>query len=177
MVYLGSKHFNWKGDSASDEAKRVRARCMYKIGKCEVCGSKAKDRHHADGNPGNNCEENIMRLCRSCHMKIDGRMDKFRKLKTIVKPPKNCTNCGKLAKPLRKGLCHCCNEYYRRNGINRPDFVGVSNTISSEVFDNIKKLRGEGLSYRSLSAIFGMSHSTIRNAFLKSSKKAPIKRV
>jgi hypothetical protein len=33
----------------------------------------------------------------------------------------NCINCGKEdLGNMRKGLCHACNEYKRRNGINRP---------------------------------------------------------
>lgn len=39
--------------------------------KCEMCGSKKNiDVHHIDGNYQNNTPENLMILCRSCHMKI-----------------------------------------------------------------------------------------------------------
>jgi hypothetical protein len=30
--------------------------------------------------------------------------------------PKPCDICHRLAKPLRRGRCHACNEYYRRHG-------------------------------------------------------------
>ncbi len=35
-------------------------------------------------------------------------------------PAKVCTNCRKKSKPMRKGRCHACNEYLRRNGKERP---------------------------------------------------------
>ncbi len=31
-----------------------------------------------------------------------------------------CSNCSRLAKPLRRGRCHACNEYFRRKGFERP---------------------------------------------------------
>lgn len=38
---------------------------------CEICGStKSIDVHHRDGNHNNNAAENLMVVCRSCHMKI-----------------------------------------------------------------------------------------------------------
>ncbi len=37
-----------------------------------------------------------------------------------VKPAKPCSNCSIPSKPLRKGRCHACNEYLRRNGKERP---------------------------------------------------------
>jgi hypothetical protein len=36
------------------------------------------ERHHKDGNPLNNDPGNIDRLCRRCHMVVDGRLDAFR---------------------------------------------------------------------------------------------------
>ncbi len=35
-------------------------------------------------------------------------------------PAKMCTNCRRFKKPMRRGLCHACNEYLRRTGANRP---------------------------------------------------------
>jgi hypothetical protein len=46
-------------------------------------------------------------LCRRCHMTEDGRMGNLPKGRPLV-PPRPCTNCGRLSKPLRKGLCTRC---------------------------------------------------------------------
>lgn len=35
-------------------------------------------------------------------------------------PPQPCVNCSVPYKPLRRGLCHACNEYQRRNRVPRP---------------------------------------------------------
>lgn len=56
-------------------------------------------------------------------MKVDGRLDKLieRNRQTPkIQLKKVCRNCGALKFPLRKGLCHACNEYARRNGVSRP---------------------------------------------------------
>jgi len=56
-------------------------------------------------------------LCRSCHMKLDGRLAALQAAKPRQKgrvfDPKPCIQCGKLAKPLRKGLCNRCNQARR----------------------------------------------------------------
>ena len=115
-----ARHPDWKGDEAGSEAKHARARRKFKLNNCEDCGKLAIDRHHEDGNPGNNSAENVFSLCRRCHMIRDGRLEKLRKMCPPTKDPKPCTNCQKLSKPLRRGLCHACNEYMRRNGKHRP---------------------------------------------------------
>jgi hypothetical protein len=38
------------------------------------CGKPAVERHHVDGNPHNNAPENVLRVCRRCHMHLDGRV-------------------------------------------------------------------------------------------------------
>jgi len=53
------------------------ARRLYPLGgvcaECEV--ATATDRHHWDGDQLNNAPENVVLLCRRCHMRIDGRRD------------------------------------------------------------------------------------------------------
>jgi hypothetical protein len=50
------------------------------LGICERCQTKpAIDRHHKDDNTLNNSPENIMALCRRCHMIVDGRLAKLRR--------------------------------------------------------------------------------------------------
>lgn len=120
----GSEHPDWKGDDARDETKRARAQRMYKLDNalCECCSQvPATDRHHKDDDTGNNERNNLMFLCRRCHMTVDGRLEAFINAPDrSPRPPKPCTNCGRPSKPLRKGRCHTCNEYLRRNGVERP---------------------------------------------------------
>ena len=64
---------------------------------CKICGAtKNIDIHHIDGNIQNNSLENLIALCRSCHMK------QHRKRHT-------CRICGKPAKGH-----HLCNKHYIR---------------------------------------------------------------
>ncbi len=70
----GEQNRFWKGDAASKAAKRQRAVRQYALGQCERCERPAVDRHHVDGDTGNNGPENIARLCRRCHEAADGRL-------------------------------------------------------------------------------------------------------
>lgn len=123
-VLRGKDNPGWRGDAASDETKRQRCRRRYAIGLCDSCGLPASDRHHKDGNTGNNDPGNIAILCRTCHMQADGRLEGFlshcKGLHPTTAEPKSCLNCGRPSKPLRRGRCHSCNEYLRRNGVERP---------------------------------------------------------
>jgi hypothetical protein len=71
---MGALNPMWKGDAAAPESQRARARRRYKLGRCQHCGGPARDRHHVDGNPGNNEPSNGAELCRRCHMLVDGRL-------------------------------------------------------------------------------------------------------
>lgn len=52
-------------------AERIAYTIMGKEKKCELCGSVQNiDVHHKDGDPNNNTRENLMVVCRSCHMKL-----------------------------------------------------------------------------------------------------------
>lgn len=116
----GAENPAWKGDAAEySETKRCRAQRRYILGKCDSCGKPAFDRHHRDGNTGNNEPFNIGVLCRRCHMLEDGRLQRFIEMARAPKlhlmtPPKPCATCGKPSKPLRRGDCHACNERKRR---------------------------------------------------------------
>ena len=106
----------FKGDNAVDSSKRERARKLYpNLGSCEMCAAVAVERHHKDGNTGNNSPENIAILCRRCHMETDGRLVEFIKAgQHPPQPPKACADCGRLYKPLRQGRCgSCSNRHYR----------------------------------------------------------------
>lgn len=117
LIMRGENHVFWKGDAARDETKRNRAQKMYELGDCERCCAPAADRHHVDGDTGNNVRENIQLLCRRCHMEVDGRLARLVEMarrNSVPKPPKPCGECGKLSKPLSLGLCHTCYERQRR---------------------------------------------------------------
>lgn len=73
----GPDNPGWKGDDASKIAKRRRAERLYPLSDCEHCGKPGVDRHHKDGNTGNNVPGNISILCRLCHMLEDGRLDRL----------------------------------------------------------------------------------------------------
>jgi len=104
---------------------------------CAICGRQPVDFHHKDpdaskdrwiahltvlGFPIPRIEAELAvcePLCRSCHMKQDGRLAFLNANKPFPKgvqlPPKPCTSCGIPAKPLRKGLCNKCNHQKRRD--------------------------------------------------------------
>lgn len=56
--------------------------------------------------------------------------DRLKVLRNIPRPtkPQQCIICRLFKKPLRKGRCHACNEYYRKRGKER-----------SEICLNLKK--------------------------------------
>lgn len=121
----GAARPNWKGDSAGVSSKRHRAVRLYELGPCERCGKPGSDRHHIDGNTGNNIRANILICCRHCHMAEDGRMGLLvkagaaaRKARALL-PPRPCATCGRTTVPQRNGECHSCNEFRRRNGYGR----------------------------------------------------------
>lgn len=115
-IRRGEESGAYKGSRAKKRSSRVRAIVKYVCDICESCSKPACDRHHKDGNTYNNEPENIAILCRRCHMLADGRLEKLHDRPYPKKNPQPCHICLQLAKPLRKGKCHKCNEYFRRNG-------------------------------------------------------------
>ena len=84
----GRDHHAWLGEAATTKTGRTRALRMYPdIGNCVLCDSEKSERHHIDGNTLNNTPENVIALCRKCHMREDGRLEKFREL-AIANQPK-----------------------------------------------------------------------------------------
>ena len=69
-VRRGPDHPAWKGEAATASAKRHRAQRGYRrLGRCARCRSApAVDRHHRDNDPGNNTRDNVMFVCRACHI-------------------------------------------------------------------------------------------------------------
>ena len=74
----GKDHPRWMGDDISEKGGRARALRWYpELGPCIKCGSPRSERHHKDRDTANNEAGNIQPLCRKCHMKGDGRLDKL----------------------------------------------------------------------------------------------------
>jgi len=120
----GAAHHGWKGDGALRTTKRERAQRRYRLGTCQGCAKKpATDRHHVDGNTGNNAPSNVRLLCRRCHMLEDGRLDALHAATRgrPKQPSRPCRICGRMTKPkvLNRGRCRRCAEYFRRNGTDR----------------------------------------------------------
>lgn len=134
-------HPNWKGDVAQTITKRRRAVRRYKLDKCELCGAKATDRHHKDGDTGNNAPSNVQFLCRRCHMIVDGRLEKFveraKQFGFKAQPPKPCQVCGRSCKPRTKGRCGACYAYFRAHGRDRQSKIG--STRQSSVYTRRKQ--------------------------------------
>ena len=64
---VGENKSNWSNTHST--ARTINNLFLHKD-KCEKCGKTGKlDIHHIDENPNNNNLENLMCLCRSCHMK------------------------------------------------------------------------------------------------------------
>lgn len=63
----GEKNPQWTGDAGSPQAGRYRARNLFPVQPCEMCGKKDGHRHHIDRNTLNNNRDNIEFLCASCH--------------------------------------------------------------------------------------------------------------
>jgi len=123
-----TKHFSdnplWKGELVSRSSKQQRARHYkkYKTKICERCGlRKGLDSVYLDGNKDNLIETNIALYCRRCRMEIDGTLVKFLTAPRPQFSPKNCKICNALTNRLRRGRCHACNEFWRRNGFERSE--------------------------------------------------------
>lgn len=121
----GREHGNWNPEPTSKHVGRSQARNLYTApSECERCGaSRRLDRHHKDANPLNNERSNIAFLCRRCHQEVDGRLDAARtRLSALSVPqePKSCGVCGRPYKPLRRGRCSPCYQFFRKHGRDSP---------------------------------------------------------
>lgn len=121
MHDVNINHHNFRGDLAKPKTGHWRARQLFDLGKCEKCDQSAVERHHKDGNTLNNDPLNIERLCRRHHMESDGRLAQLisnNKIRQKPLPAIPCITCGVPSKPLRRGKCHKCNEFFRHNGFD-----------------------------------------------------------
>lgn len=83
----GQKGFQPRPEAASVVYRAYRVRKKKELARCEKCGCQYSDNkrfevHHKDNDRTNNCEENYMWVCASCHKKIhykEGRVRRFEK--------------------------------------------------------------------------------------------------
>lgn len=91
---------NQKNEPAHSSARKIAYMIEERDKICELCGStKSIDVHHKDGDFHNNSPENLMIVCRSCHMKLH---------KTSSR---TCSVCGKECKRTHRGMCD--KHYFR----------------------------------------------------------------
>lgn len=125
----------------------------YKERKCENCGLSLwvgndipLELHHIDGNPRNNCLENIQILCPNCHTLTENYKGKKRGKKIEVR---FCTNCGtKISRWSKSGLCNKCAAKKNRK---------VEHPSKEELEDLLKKMTME-----SIGKLYGVTGKTIR---------------
>ena len=75
-IHCWGRNTNWKGDDVLPQSHRARARRRFKLPPiCQIrgCTNPATDRHHIDGDPGNNVRSNIAGLCHPCHMTVHNK--------------------------------------------------------------------------------------------------------
>ena len=71
----GENNPRWNGGNSQypnhAELKRIRIEILKRTkGRCEICGKIAKIVHHIDGDKGNQSIDNLMALCRNCHIPL-----------------------------------------------------------------------------------------------------------
>lgn len=107
-AFLKTGENNQTWSNAHTTARKINKLILHKD-KCEQCGStKNLDIHHKDGNWKNNNLDNLICLCRSCHIKYERN-----------KTAKVCKICGK---PV-KGLGYCNKHYLRYKKYGDPLYV------------------------------------------------------
>ena len=112
-IRRGEAHHSWLADAVSTRGGRTRALRLYpRVGPCVQCGAAKAERHHADGDTGNNSPDNVVVLCRRCHMAADRRLPQCREamrqiqplgvaaraarhVDTLYSPGDACPRCGK----------------------------------------------------------------------------------
>lgn len=80
------------------------ARGTFSPGPCAKCGRAAEEIHHKDRNSRNLSPENLIRLCRACHLKEHGKEEVLGRHAYKRDPNAACLLCGR--RPVHaKGLC------------------------------------------------------------------------
>lgn len=117
--YLKIGKHNQSYSNAHATARKINELILHKD-ICEVCGSKNNlDIHHIDNNWQNNNVDNLICLCRSCHMKEHS-------------PKGICTICGKP----QKGYGYCNKHYIRFKKYGDPLYTKYDMKKGGDVMNN-----------------------------------------
>lgn len=118
----GENNPRWNGGNSEypnhAELKRARIEVLKKSkGKCEICGKLAKIIHHIDGNKDNQSIDNLMALCRNCHIPL--HCDDDPKVSNMGRPLKYSLICNMSVKEISKIFHVSTGTIY--NWLGRPD--------------------------------------------------------
>lgn len=96
---LGDEHHNWNGGTSFEPygvefnkelKEQIRKRDNFTCQRCKKLQNKRlQPIHHIDYNKKNNNQENLITLCRSCHMKTNFNREKWKKFFTFKKMAKS----------------------------------------------------------------------------------------
>jgi hypothetical protein len=142
----GDASHNWKGDAACIVSKRQRARAHTRHKKsCERCKlRKGLDTVYKDGNKDNLDPANLVLYCRRCRMELDGTLDNLKSLER-EKRPRPCKICGKITTRFWYDRCGSCNEFWRRNGLERTEKQNrIKDPVPCNVCSNMVKHPAKG---------------------------------
>lgn len=85
-------------------------------------------------------------LCRRCHMREDGRLQRFAeqaRSRPKVKPPRLCTDCQELTTHPRRGLCKRCYDRVKRQEMSDSERAAFLLTRRTQY--HVKTESGESL--------------------------------
>lgn len=142
----GEKNPRWNGGNSQypnhAELKRMRIEVLKNSkGRCEICGKPAKIIHHIDGDKSNQSIDNLMALCRNCHIPL--HCDDDPNVSNIGRPLKYSLICNMSVKEISKIFDVSTGTIY--NWLGRPDKekwlkeqLNNKNSIKSEYLPVLK---------------------------------------
>lgn len=84
MVYIGSKHPNWKDGASTYRDALLRSEVTQVCKMCKTRDQRLLAAHHLDHNKKNNSLDNLMWLCHNCHFLTHHYIDEREKLLELV---------------------------------------------------------------------------------------------
>ena len=139
---------------------------------CERCSKPCKpDAHHHDYAKPLDVEW----LCRQCHMAEDGRIERLitSRVGLITVGLLPCITCKVPSKPLRRGRCEKCRQWWRKYGVEGSYHIaegasksheGVNNPMAKLNDDSIRQifaLAAQGSTQTHIAAMMGVSRTMI----------------